>query len=252
MPHDLTHFSTQHRTDECPDTREKPYLCRCGAAFTRRDLLTRHWRITQHAGDANITEARPSPDIVTIDSPQIPNSLHVPNIASNELHVNGTGEANGHLLVQLTQDDGDNQAPVAPFQDAHTQVIDPGKRLSISIILREESGVIDMTPGLHEITYHDDGFDEFRDFVNFIDGVGSSAQWTPEYDFDWMRFGLHHQESRRHSQEPEDRHLSAPEDIGTPFSTWLPSAPADDQVHLASNVGDGKLDLHTRLLAKHC
>jgi hypothetical protein len=108
-----------------------------------------------------------------------------------------------------------------------------------------------MDLGLHHITYYDDSFDKFRDFVNFIDGVGLSAQWTPEYDFDWMRFGEQHQEARRHSQEPEDLPSLAPEDIGTPFSTWLPSASADDQVHLASNVGDDKLDLYTRLLAKN-
>ncbi|CAN9319298.1 unnamed protein product [Alternaria alternata] len=86
--------------------------------------------------------------------------------------------------------------------------------------------------------YHDEGFEDFRDFVNFIDGVGLSAQWTPEYDFDWMRLGEHHQESRRHSREPEARSSPGPEDIGTPFSTWLPSAPADDQVNLRSNGED--------------
>ena len=30
------------------DTKEKPFICRCGAAFTRRDLLTRHQRIALH------------------------------------------------------------------------------------------------------------------------------------------------------------------------------------------------------------
>jgi hypothetical protein len=39
--------------------------------------------------------------------------------------------------------------------------------------------------------------------------------------------------------EPEENRSSDPEDIGTPFSTWLPSAPADDQVHLRSHSGDG-------------
>jgi hypothetical protein len=98
---------------------------------------------------------------------------------------------------------------------------------------------------LDQTTYSDEGLDDFRDFVNFIDGVGLSAQWTPEYDFDWMRFGEQHQESRRHSREPEERQSSAPEDIGTPFSTWLPSAPANDEVHLASDVGDGKQNRNT-------
>lgn len=84
--------------------------------------------------------------------------------------------------------------------------------------------------------------------MNFIDGVGLSAQWSPEFGFDWLRGGEQqqqqhqhnqHEEPRRHSCEPEVTHSPEPEEIGTPFSTWLPSAPADDQVHLRSYAGDG-------------
>jgi hypothetical protein len=57
-----------------------------------------------------------------------------------------------------------------------------------------------------------------------------------------MRFGEQHQESRRHTCEPEGPQSRAPEDIGTPFSTWLPLAPADDQVHLGSQIGEGMLN----------
>jgi hypothetical protein len=102
---------------------------------------------------------------------------------------------------------------------------------------------------LHRTAYHDEGYDEFRDFVNFIDGVGLSAQWTPEYDLDWMRFGNQQDpESQRYSREATRVHSPSSEDIGTPFSTWLPSAPADDQVRLASNVGDGKSRQHGKHL----
>lgn len=78
--------------------------------------------------------------------------------------------------------------------------------------------------------YHDEGFDDFRDFVNFIDGVGLSAQWTPEYDLDWLRIVDHNHEPHRQSREPEDQPVSEGEDIGSPFGTWLPSAPADNEV----------------------
>lgn len=90
-------------------------------------------------------------------------------------------------------------------------------------------------------TYYEEGIQDFRDFVNFIDGVGLSAQWSPEFGFDWLQAGeqQQHPESRRHSQEPEENQSPVPEDMGTPFSTWLPSAPADDQVHLGSHSGDG-------------
>jgi hypothetical protein len=96
-------------------------------------------------------------------------------------------------------------------------------------------------------TYHDEGFQDFRDFVNFIDGVGLSAQWSPEFTFDWLpgEQQVQHQQQQqryepaRQSREPEATHTPEPEDIGTPFSTWLPSAPADDQVNLRSNCADG-------------
>lgn len=93
-------------------------------------------------------------------------------------------------------------------------------------------------------TFHDEGFQDFRDFVNFIDGVGLSAQWSPEFGFDFLPAGVHqpqehHMQSREHSVAPEEVRSSDPEDIGTPFSTWLPSAPGDDQVHLRSYSGDG-------------
>ncbi|KAL5114311.1 hypothetical protein ACEQ8H_007831 [Pleosporales sp. CAS-2024a] len=96
----------------------------------------------------------------------------------------------------------------------------------------------------HQGNHQDEGLEEFRDFVNFIDGVGLSAQWTPEYDFDWMRFDEQQQEHRRQSQEPINLASPSREDIGTPFSTWLPSAPADDQVRLVSDMDDGKSNLH--------
>jgi hypothetical protein len=94
-----------------------------------------------------------------------------------------------------------------------------------------------------QASYQDESFEDFRDFVNFIDGVGLSAQWTPEYDIDWMRLDTYHHESRRQSQNLEPHHSPGAEDIGTPFSTWLPSAPADDQVHFSSQTGDGELIL---------
>ncbi|KAF2833788.1 hypothetical protein CC86DRAFT_15022 [Ophiobolus disseminans] len=135
----------------------------------------------------------------------------------------GVGGANGHLVPHVQQNQLDLDVRTAAFGDGQTQLI---------------------TQGLHQEPYHDE--EDFRDFVNFIDGVGLSAQWTPEYDFDWMRFGDQHQDSRRHSQEPTSLHSPPTEDIGTPFSSWLPSAPADDQVHLRSQVSDDAREKRTK------
>ncbi|KAF5853042.1 hypothetical protein GGP41_001604 [Bipolaris sorokiniana] len=105
------------------------------------------------------------------------------------------------------------------------------------------SNILDLPP---PPPYRDEGLDDFRDFVNFIDGVGLSAQWTPEYDYDWMRISEHQPEPTRASREPQTSQSPGPEDIGTPFSTWLPSAPADDQVHLRPHTEDNPGNERTR------
>ncbi|KAH3903745.1 hypothetical protein HBI56_170420 [Parastagonospora nodorum] len=207
-------------------TREKPYACHCGAAFTRRDLLTRHWRITQHSGNAgarNVVTA--SSGSATVGTAQPQSLSHALGNTPNGVNIVGPAATDGTLVSQVHRSQIDLGAPAAPFQDGHVHLI---------------------APEFHHPTYHDEGFDEFRDFVNFIDGVGLSAQWTPEYDFDWMRFNDQHQASRRHTPEPNGAQSPAAEDIGTPFSTWLPSAPADDQVRLASDIGDDVRERRTR------
>ncbi|KAH7084693.1 C2H2 transcription factor-like protein [Paraphoma chrysanthemicola] len=223
LPHTCSHCSKCFKRAEHlsrhirTHTREKPYRCRCGAAFTRRDLLTRHWRITQHAGGASVTEHAPTAEAAITDIAQQTISSHSHGPNSIEFLVNGAldpipGAAHGEDQDQLNV-----QAHAASFQD--TQVVLNNQQLQSS-------------------PYHDEGLEDFRDFVNFIDGVGLSAQWTPEYDFDWVRIGDQVQASRRASREPERPRSPESEDIGTPFSTWLPSAPADDQVHLRSHASD--------------
>lgn len=72
--------------------------------------------------------------------------------------------------------------------------------------------------------------------MNFIDGVGLSAQWTPEYDFEWLR-DLEHHDSQRHSREQS--HSPGP---GSPFSTWLPSAPTDGACQLIPQNDNGEIN----------
>ena len=45
-----------------PDTKEKPYACFCGAAFTRRDLLKRHTRISHQNNGLISPNSQPEPD----------------------------------------------------------------------------------------------------------------------------------------------------------------------------------------------
>jgi hypothetical protein len=190
-----------------PDTREKPFSCQCGAAFTRRDLLTRHWRIANHGADNDSNVQHQETASVHDGSP-------------DALDVANGGVDNAILSLQDLH--GRPEIPAASFNGAQAQIVNQD---------------------LQQEPYQDEGFEDFRDFVNFIDGVGLSAQWTPEYDVEWMRLEHYQQPTRHPSRELGPPHSPGSEDIGTPFSTWLPSAPADDQVHLPSQSGDGRLIL---------
>jgi len=163
-----------------------------------------------------------SPQIERTQEPQRQSTSSVNDIDPNGLALDNVGASVALLAPQTQHHLPQLVDPAASFNNAQAHAVPE---------------IQDQAP------YQDEGFEDFRDFVNFIDGVGLSAQWTPEYDIDWMRLDTYHHESRRHSQDLDSQHSPGAEDIGTPFSTWLPSAPADDQVHLRSQSGDGKLSL---------
>ena len=169
--------------------------------------ITRHWRITGHSevGVGNSEQTQQTHAGIPQDA------------AACEVNV-VSGDAGDRML----------------------EAQDPSHRPELHSLVasfHEAQGYVD--PALQPATCQDEGFEDFRDFVNFIDGVGLSAQWTPEYDIDWTRLD---QEFRRPTREPEPPHSPLPEeDIGTPFSTWLPSAPAENQEPSRSHLREGAL-----------
>jgi hypothetical protein len=82
------------------------------AAFTRRDLLTRHWRITQNAGDSTIT-TDPTPSSETAGGVNHQEELSCQsNTAPN---VFSAARASGHLVAQVHTSQLDLHAPAAAF-----------------------------------------------------------------------------------------------------------------------------------------
>jgi hypothetical protein len=56
----LIHFQYPTYADAKLDTNERPFTCYCGLAFTRRDLLRRHEKLSHAEGLATGSEHAPS------------------------------------------------------------------------------------------------------------------------------------------------------------------------------------------------
>lgn len=93
------------------------------------------------------------------------------------------------------------------------------------------------------------GFDHFREFANFLEGVGLPAEWSPylngpDRPQDQTPGNQH---SRAVSATP-DPSLSQGTRLGTPFSCWLPSAPATNG-HRITSYAQEHSKQHIPLLA---
>ena len=69
------------------------------------------------------------------------------------------------------------------------------------------------------------GFDQFREFADFLDGIGLPAEWSPYFKApeEFVDPGLRNGEPANGGSGPTTR-------PGTPFSSWLPSAPAGNRI----------------------
>lgn len=81
-------------------------------------------------------------------------------------------------------------------------------------------------------------FDHFREFADFLDGVGLPAEWSPylhgpDRDPD---IGDSHREPEAPVVTSSSRPGTRP---STPFSSWLPSAPAGNRI-TGTDPNEGK------------
>lgn len=73
------------------------------------------------------------------------------------------------------------------------------------------------------------GFDHFRDFVAFIDGVGLPAEWSPYFqgpDYTEEVIDTDRPQPATGTSTPGGRNGRP----GTPFGTWLPSVPSENRI----------------------
>ncbi|KAI1337678.1 hypothetical protein F5Y15DRAFT_150772 [Xylariaceae sp. FL0016] len=134
------------------DTKEKPYVCRCGSAFSRRDLLTRHQRISHETQDG----ASGSPDAPVSDE-----GLN----ASNEPEISGGAGASS--LAALVTDRGAQHAPY----------MSSGRDLGVTASQAYHQYAPSQDLYSHGQPYA--GFDHYSDFSGYSDGASLPPEWSP-------------------------------------------------------------------------
>ncbi|KAH8881021.1 hypothetical protein GQ53DRAFT_702924 [Thozetella sp. PMI_491] len=200
-------------------TKEKPFVCHCGAAFARRDLLTRHQRVSFHdegfhGSPKDSSEALSEHE--TEHNDEIEPAEESGLVTAVPLPVRGLGpwepaQAGSRPPADLYQ------VPVSipvPAQANNTSLVDTAyhQPLLSTQIFDQESAGIDA---------------HFREFATFLDGVGLPTEWSPYFDRDYEVVDPTLRVSRAATATPGLGPRTRP---GSPFSSWLPSAPTGNRI----------------------
>ncbi|KAL1858137.1 hypothetical protein VTK73DRAFT_7923 [Phialemonium thermophilum] len=200
-------------------TKEKPFLCQCGAAFARRDLLTRHGRATNHEESLASSISPNEPDARPSDGPE---PLRPPPPAQEQ-----PPPENGSHGTTTSRHEPSEFQPLAAL---------PYQQMNLSPeFLQNEADLV--------------AYDQFREFGNFLDGLGGlSAEWisyyherdptfnttNPHFSQIWEvsqnNHPHHHPHHQHHSNAPSTGSSSesrppTTDRLETPVGSWLPPAP---------------------------
>ncbi|RWA03572.1 hypothetical protein EKO27_g11534 [Xylaria grammica] len=173
-------------------TKEKPFICHCGAAFTRRDLLTRHERIVGH------------------------DPVSITGLSDYDGQPGGSPEAAESEAASLSSMRTNQWAQKPPYianQPLLCYSNDSNSSFTQPILGQSIFG--------HKEQEHIVGFDRFGEFTNFLDGVGLPLEWSPYFDEADVGHEVADQ-VREGSATPPVQGTTRP---STPFNSWLPSAP---------------------------
>ncbi|KAI9162862.1 Hydrogen peroxide stress regulator 1 [Paramyrothecium foliicola] len=200
-----------------PDTKEKPYICHCGSAFARRDLLARHQRLQAH------DDKHPSEGLSTREAAE----------ADLAAAVSLSGLSTDPWINQQFQHDAVALHPQSPGRENNRH----NDRHVFSDELLPSQLFNGAAPpyNAQAITYTASDT-QFADFANFLDGVGLPAVWSPFFQIPERENEAADPDAiqaSRSTESPSPRLVARSRPgtrPGTPFSSWLPSAPTENGI----------------------
>ncbi|RAL12717.1 uncharacterized protein BO97DRAFT_344271 [Aspergillus homomorphus CBS 101889] len=241
-------------------TKEKPYICFCGAAFTRRDLLKRHTNIAHPGNDLVSPNSQPETESIEpqphprVSEPApAPPAPPAPPPAPPAYIVPPTSRPDAPLSVPpnveqwtggppresyIAQDRAPVLEPVnsAPGLAAHGGAVGHDAEVLEAAQLLLPGNYRHTPAPAQTLSYLPEELNHFQDFTHFLDSIGLPSEWVPAFgevpqihnpvpattvpDID-----------RNHASQQDARRRSIPERsrADSPFRSWLPSVPPEDQ-----------------------
>ncbi|KAI6779349.1 uncharacterized protein J7T54_000447 [Emericellopsis cladophorae] len=261
-------------------TKEKPFLCHCGAAFARRDLLTRHFRVADHGEqptpsdkssgrgtqEPNVhMDVRPGLDRHDTGEADIAAAVSLSGLSGDPWHAQQgppapppQHEINTGLPHQGLQEQG-----IPPPPSLHSQQSGPlphevpqpqpiaQQPMPGPLDDQRRNGFMDtgqFVPGVLSPQLFDGSVDfdpHFREFANFLDGVGLPTEWSPYFNNPESTIDPGLKEDGGEAASPKSGPRTR---AGTPFSSWLPSAPTGNRIANYVSITDNPraIDPETR------
>ncbi|KAI2632201.1 hypothetical protein GGR54DRAFT_24304 [Hypoxylon sp. NC1633] len=146
------------------DTKEKPYVCHCGSAYSRRDLLTRHQRITH--------------ETLSPRSPDAPGSEDNHQLASTDSDPPSEDRA----TVSSTASIPDNMSMNHNLHHQHQQFSNSSHDFGVqSHAASQPYNQLITDQGFYDNGQNYSTFDHYQELHNFPDGAGLPPEWSPYF-----------------------------------------------------------------------
>ncbi|KAL6692408.1 fungal-specific transcription factor domain-containing protein [Trichoderma pleuroticola] len=227
-------------------TKDKPYICQCGTAFARRDLLTRHERLSHghnssHQGVQNSADNQGSTGDTVAQS--LREARSVVGVSVSDWTAPDSNEGIGPQWPQREQSETIYQNFSDDALGTLSRTTRPVHSVSDGAVADQQygqsmprnDGNTSLSPEATFAFFNDDG-DHFQEFASFLDSIGLPAEWTPpNFNHELNTSGV----DAEGNDKRESNHLRSTNDEscpGSPFGSWPPSVPQGD--HPLTSISD--------------